>query len=165
MRSKLVAGALAGVLAGIVFGIMMQMMSAPTPEGGSMPMMAMVAMVVGSQSLLVGWLYHLFNSAVIGALFGMLLGARVGGYGSGATWGALWGIVWWVLGGLILMPIFLNMPPFAALRMPPMRPVAWGSLAGHLIYGVILGGAFVRLRGASAARMPGSPTSVGARTP
>jgi uncharacterized membrane protein YagU involved in acid resistance len=165
MRSKLVAGALAGVLAGIVFGIMMQMMSAPTPEGGSMPMMAMVAMVVGSQSLVVGWVYHLFNSAVIGALFGVLLGARVGGYGSGATWGALWGIVWWVLGGLILMPIFLDMPPFAALRMPPMRPVAWGSLAGHLIYGVILGGAFVRLRGASAARMPGSPTSVGARTP
>jgi hypothetical protein len=165
MGSRLKAGALAGVLAGIAFGILMQMMSAPTPEGGSMPMMVMVAMVVGSQSLVVGWVYHLFNSAVIGALFGALLGARVGGYGSGATWGALWGIVWWVLGGLILMPIFLDMPPFGALRMPPMRPVAWGSLAGHLIYGVILGAAFVRLRGASAARMSGAPTGVGARTP
>jgi hypothetical protein len=165
MRSKLVAGAIAGVAAGVVFGMMMQMMSAPTPEGGSMPMMAMVAMVVGSQSLLVGWLYHLFNSAVIGALFGALLGARVGGYGSGATWGALWGVVWWVLGGLILMPIFLDMPAFAPLRMPPMRPVAWGSLAGHLIYGVILGAVFVRLRGASAARTPGVATGVGARMP
>lgn len=165
MRSKLLPGAVAGALAGIVFGILMQMMSAPTPEGGTMPMMVMVAMVVGSQSLVVGWVYHLFNSAVIGALFGALLGARVGGYGSGATWGAFWGIVWWVLGGLILMPIFLGMPPFAALRMPPMRPVAWGSLAGHLLYGVILGTAFVRLRGASAARMSGAPTGVGARTP
>jgi uncharacterized membrane protein YagU involved in acid resistance len=165
MRSKLVAGAIAGIAAGIVFGAMMQMMSAPTPEGGSMPMMAMVAMVVGSQSLFVGWLYHLFNSAVIGALFGALLGARVGGYGSGAIWGALWGVVWWVLGGLILMPIFLDMPPFAALRTPQMRPVAWASLAGHLIYGVILGAVFVRLRGASAARMTGAPTGVGARTP
>jgi hypothetical protein len=165
MRSKLVAGALAGVLAGIVFGILMQIMSAPTPEGGRMPMMGMVAMVVGSQSLVVGWVYHLFNSAVIGALFGALVGARVGGYGSGATWGALWGIVWWVLGGLILMPIFIHLAPFAPLRLPPMRPVAWGSLAGHLIYGVILGAAFVRLRGASAGRMSGAPTGVGARTP
>jgi hypothetical protein len=165
MRSKLVAGAIAGVAAGIVFGVMMQMMMAPTPEGGSMPMMAMVAMVVGSQSIVVGWLYHLFNSAVIGALFGAILGARVGGYGSGATWGALWGVVWWVLGGLILMPMFLDMPAFAPLRMPTMRPVAWGSLGGHLIYGVILGAVFVRLRGASAERMTGAPTGVGTRTP
>jgi uncharacterized membrane protein YagU involved in acid resistance len=165
MRSKILAGALAGIVAGVVFGMMMQMMSAPTPEGGSMPMMAMVAMVVGSQSLVVGWLYHLFNSAVIGALFGALFGARVAGYGSGATWGALWGVVWWVLGALVLMPIFLDMPPFAALRTPPMRPVAWGSLAGHLIYGVILGMVFVRLRRASAARITREPTGVGARTP
>jgi hypothetical protein len=165
MRSKLVAGAVAGIVGGIAFGIMMQMMSAPTPEGGSMPMMGMVAMVVGSQSIMVGWLYHLFNSAVIGALFGALFGARVTGYGSGATWGALWGVVWWVLGGLILMPIFLDMPALAPLRMPPMRPVAWGSLAGHLIYGVILGAAFVRLRGTSAAAMTGAPSGAGMRTP
>ena len=110
-----------------------------------MPMMAMVAMVVGSQSLVVGWLYHLFNSAVIGALFGAFLGERARGYGSGVGLGAFWGVVWWVLGGLILMPILLGMPPFAALRMPPMRPVAMGSLIGHLIYGVILGAVFVRL--------------------
>src|SRR5688500_9979911 len=45
----------------------MQMMTAPTPEGAPMPMMAMVAMVVRSESPIVGWLYHLLNSAVIGA--------------------------------------------------------------------------------------------------
>ncbi|MGQ0714780.1 MAG: DUF6789 family protein [Gemmatimonadaceae bacterium] len=160
MRSNIVAGGIAGIVAGVVFGMMMQMMSAPTTEGGSMKMMAMVAMVVGSQSLVVGWLYHLFNSAVIGALFGALLGARVAGYGSGAAWGALWGVVWWVLGGLILMPMFLGMPLFAPLRMPPMRVVAWGSLAGHLIYGVILGAVFVRLRGMSAERLAGTPAGL-----
>ena len=146
MQSKVAVGAIAGLLAGLVFGVMMQMMSAPTPEGGEMPMMAMVAMVVRSESLFVGWLYHLFNSAVIGALFGWLLGARAVGYGAGAGWGATWGIVWWVVGGLILMPLLLGMPAFASLRMPAMRPVAMGSLIGHLIYGVILGLAFVRLR-------------------
>jgi hypothetical protein len=31
------------------------------------------------------------------------------------------------------------MNPFAPLRMPPMRPVAAGSLVGHLVYGLILG--------------------------
>ena len=149
-RSRVVAGALAGLLAGAVFGIMMQMMSAPTPQRGRMPMMAMVAMVVRSQSLAVGWLYHLFNSVVIGALFGWLLGSRVRAYGGGLAWGAVWGVVWWILGALILMPILLGMPPFAALRMPPMRPVAIGSLVGHLIYGLILGAAYVRLRAAAA---------------
>jgi uncharacterized membrane protein YagU involved in acid resistance len=145
MQSKPAAGAVAGLLAGVVFGIMMQMMMAPTPDGGEMPMMMMVAQVVRSDSLVVGWLYHLFNSAVIGALFGVALGARAQTYRAGLGLGAAWGVVWWVLGGLILMPILLGMPAFAALRMPPMRPVAMGSLVGHLIFGLILGAAFVRL--------------------
>ena len=145
VRSKLAAGALAGLAGGLVFGIMMQMMSAPTAEGGKMPMMAMVAMVVRSDSLAVGWLYHLFNSAVIGALFGVLLGGRVHSVANGLGWGAVWGFAWWVLGALILMPVLLGMPAFAPLQMPPMRMVAMGSLIGHLIYGVILGFAFVRL--------------------
>ncbi|MFN2432732.1 MAG: hypothetical protein ABR599_07945 [Gemmatimonadota bacterium] len=153
MRSRVVAGALAGIAAGLVFGVIMHAMSAPTPDGGRMPMMVMVAMIVGSQSLAVGWIYHLFNSAVIGALFGALLGGRARGYGSGAGWGAAWGVVWWVVGGLILMPVLLGMPPFAALRMPPMRPLAIGSLLGHLMYGLILGATFVRLRRPRAERL------------
>ncbi len=147
MRGKLTAGILAGLLAGLPFGIMMQLMQAPTPEGSRVPMMMMVAMVVRSESLLAGWLYHLFNSAIIGALFGVLLGtAANGNTGRSVGLGAGWGVVWWVVGALILMPLFLAMPAFAALRMPLMRPVAMGSLVGHLIYGVILGLAYVRLR-------------------
>ncbi|MEO7137907.1 MAG: hypothetical protein ABI037_09325 [Gemmatimonadales bacterium] len=147
MRSNLTAGIVAGLIAGVVFGIMMTVMHAPTPDGGSMPMMAMVAKVVGSTSLAVGWVYHLFNSAVIGGLFGWTLGSRIGGYGSAAGWGAGYGAAWWILGGLILMPMFLGMPAFAPLQMPMMRPVAFASLMGHVIFGVILGAAFVPLRG------------------
>lgn len=149
MRSTLRAGALAGLAGGIVFGVMMQMMQAPAPDGGEMPMMAMVAGVVRSDSLLVGWLYHLFNSVIIGALFGLLLGGSVRGLGSGLALGAAWGLVWWVLGGLVLMPLLLGMPAFAALREPAMRPVAWGSLLGHLLFGLILGGIYVRLHAPS----------------
>lgn len=145
MRSDINCGVVSGLVAGVVFGIMMQMMSAPTPEGGQMPMMAMVAKVVRSDSMAVGWLYHLFNSAVIGAIFGWLLGSRSHTYTAGLGWGALYGFAWWIIGGLILMPVFLGMPPFAPLMMAPMRPVAMGSLMGHLIYGLILGGGFAML--------------------
>jgi uncharacterized membrane protein YagU involved in acid resistance len=144
MRSKVAAGVVAGLVAGIVFGVMMQMMTAPTPDGGKMPMMAMVAKVVRSDIMAVGWIYHLFNSAVIGAIFGGLFGNRAASPSSGLGWGALYGVIWWVLGALILMPVFLGMPPFAPLKM--MLPVAMGSLAGHLVYGVILGVMFIWLR-------------------
>jgi hypothetical protein len=143
MRSNVFDGIVGGLIAGLVFGMMMQMMMAPTPEGSEMPMMAMVAKVVRSDSMAVGWLYHLFNSAVIGAIFGWILGGRASGYAAGLTWAAMYGVFWWVLGGLVLMPILLGMPVFAPLLMEPMRPVAAGSLMGHILYGLILGGVFV----------------------
>jgi hypothetical protein len=146
MRSDVNNGIVAGLMAGVVFGIMMQMMSAPTPEGGQMPMMLMVAKVVRSESVAVGWLYHLFNSAVIGAIFGWLLGARSHRFSAGIGWGVVYGFAWWILGALILMPLFLGMSPFAPLQMAPMRPVAMGSLMGHLLYGIILGGGFAMLK-------------------
>ena len=59
----------------------MQKMTAPTPDGGQMPVIAMVGQIIGSPTIGAGWLYHLFNSAVIGAIFGWLLGDRVHGYG------------------------------------------------------------------------------------
>ena len=54
MRSDISNGIVAGVVGGVVFGIIMQMMNAPTPEGGQMPMMAMVAKMVRSDSIAVG---------------------------------------------------------------------------------------------------------------
>jgi uncharacterized membrane protein YagU involved in acid resistance len=100
---------------------------------------------VRSDSIVVGWLYHLFNSALIGAIFGWLLGERSHKLGAGLGWGSLYGLGWWVLGGLILMPVFLGMAPFAPLQMEMMRPVAMGSLMGHIIYGIIFGGGFSML--------------------
>jgi len=156
MRSKMMAGLAAGLIAGSVFGLGMHLMTAPTPEGGRMPMMAMVAKIVGSESLAVGWLYHLFNSAVIGVIFGWLLGDRITTYGTGLGWGAVYGLAWWVLGGLVLMPLFLGMPVLAPLMMAEMRPVAMGSLFGHLVYGLVLGGCLIWLR-SSAARTAQRP--------
>ena len=101
MRSDINNGIVAGLVGGVVFGIMMQMMNAPTPEGGQMPMMAMVAKVVRTDSMAVGWLYHLFNSAVIGAIFGWLLGSRSQRIGAGVGWGAAYGFVWVAVMGYV----------------------------------------------------------------
>lgn len=146
MRRALMAGAVAGLFAGFFFGVTMQVMMAPTPDGAKVPMMALVAQVVGSNSLAVGWLYHLFNSAVIGTIFAWLFGA-VTRLDQALVLGSVYGTLWWVLGGLVLMPLVLGMPAFAPLRMEPMQPVALGSLMGHIVYGVFLGASFVWLRG------------------
>jgi uncharacterized membrane protein YagU involved in acid resistance len=146
MSSKIGASVVGGLIAGVVMGIMMQMMMAPTPDGGQMPMIAMVGQIVGSPTVAAGWIYHLFNSAVIGAIFGWLLGDKVHGFGAALGWGAAYGFVWWILGGLILMPVMLGMSPFAPLMMPPMRMMAMGSLFGHLIFGMILGAVFLWMR-------------------
>ena len=146
MSTKLGASVAAGLIGGVVFGMMMHMMTASTPDGGQMPIMAMIGQIVGSPTVGVGWVYHLFNSAVIGAIFGWLFGDRVHGFASALGWGAAYGFVWWIVGGLVLMPILLGMPAFAPLMMPPMRMVAMGSLVGHLLFGLILGGTFAWLR-------------------
>lgn len=56
LSTRLIAGVAGGLAGGIVFGVLMQMMD----------MMGMVAMLVGSESIAVGWLVHLFNSALFG---------------------------------------------------------------------------------------------------
>lgn len=142
LRSRIVSGIVGGLAAGIVFGIMMQVMK--TPDG--VPVMAMVAKVVRAESLLIGWVYHLFNSAVIGGIFGWVLGKRVAAYRHGFGLGAAYGFAWWIVGGLILMPIALGMAAFAPLTMAEMRGIGIGSLIGHLVYGMVLGAGFVILR-------------------
>ena len=51
MSGKISASIIGGLLAGVVFGLMMQMMTAPTPDGGQMPMIAMVGQIVGSPTV------------------------------------------------------------------------------------------------------------------
>ena len=51
-KSRIAAAAIPGVVAGVVFGAMMHMMSAPTPDGGEMPMIAMVGWIFGGSILM-----------------------------------------------------------------------------------------------------------------
>ena len=127
-------GAVAGIAGGIVFGAMMAMMG----------MLPMIGQMVGSPTAGAGFLAHLVISALIGASFGLIFHSRVRGTGSGFGYGALYGGVWWILGPLTLMPLMMGMGlgvnwnGAAAAAMLP-------SLAGHLIYGLILGCTFAWL--------------------
>ena len=116
-------GALAGLAGGIVFGVLMH----------AMGMLGMVAGLIGADSVAVGWGVHLVNSAIIGAVFGALAGGRLRSWGTAAGAGLVYGAVWWVLGGLIIMPLWLGMPAFAI-----GEPQLW-SLVGHLMYGLVTG--------------------------
>jgi uncharacterized membrane protein YagU involved in acid resistance len=121
-------GALAGLAGGVVFGMMMH----------AMGMIGMIAGLIGAEGAAAGWAVHLVNSAIIGAIFGALA-ARLRGWGAGAGAGAAYGIVWWVLGALLIMPLWMGMPPFQ------LDETAMFSLVGHLMYGVVTGVAFVAL--------------------
>jgi hypothetical protein len=80
---RLVAGIIGGVVGGLAFGALMAMMG----------MLPMVASVVGSKSAVVGFLYHMFNSVIIGALFGLVFGTFSHSYGGGALFGLLYGVI------------------------------------------------------------------------
>lgn len=130
LAQRIVGGVIGGIIGGLVFGAMMAMMG----------MLPMVASVVGSKSVIVGFIYHMFNSVVIGAIFGLIFGALSRSYGQGALWGLAYGVIWWVLGPLILMPLMLGMGlQFGAAFTPPMLM----SLVGHLAYGLITGLVYV----------------------
>ena len=122
-----VHGILAGIAGGVVFGLMMQMMD----------MMPSVAMLVGSHSVGVGWLVHLAISTGLGAAFAMGLSSFVTSYGKSLGYGALYGMVLWVGGALIIMPAKLGMP------LLNINTMAWQSLMGHVMFGMVLGAVFV----------------------
>lgn len=165
MRSKLGIGILAGVLATVPYAAIVSFVTAPMMGGapGSMPMdgamagggprpaqepmILMVADLVGSDRIAVAWVLLLFAGAFMGALFAALFGGRPA---RGGTWllrGALYGAAWWIAGGLVLMPVLLDMPAFSPVTSETMRAGAAVGLVAYLISGLVLGGVFAYFRG------------------
>jgi uncharacterized membrane protein YagU involved in acid resistance len=120
---RVMIGAMGGVVAGVIFGLMMNMLG----------MLGSIAMLVGSKSTAVGWAVHIAISMVIGIAFSLLMEKRLRNISAGLIYGMAYGIFWWVLGGLILMPAKLKMPLFHFDTM------AWQSLMGHVVFGMVLG--------------------------
>jgi len=124
------AGVAGGLVGGVAFGLLMQMMG----------MMPMVAMLVRSESVFVGWLVHLVIASAIGISFALLFGAWARTLAVAAAIGLGYGTLWWVIGALAAMPAILGMPMFN------VDPMAWQSLMGHVVYGALLGTTYGLLR-------------------
>jgi uncharacterized membrane protein YagU involved in acid resistance len=83
-----------------------------------------------------GMAFHFVNGSVI---FPFIYANWLSPQLPGASWfkGCIWGLMLWFLAQALFMP-FMGMGFFAAKTAVPLLSVA-GSLAGHLIYGGILG--------------------------
>ena len=132
-------GALAGLAGGFVFGLLMAGM-------GSLPM---VAMLIGVENAVVGFIVHMVISAIAGAGFGALtrkLGAVPPVYAASMVYGA----VLWALGALIIMPLWLSVTadPMMSDMVLVVGNAQWVSLFGHVVgFGMTTGAVLLALRG------------------
>jgi hypothetical protein len=122
----IVVGGFAGLLGGMIFG---RWMSA----GDFFPLLAGMG-VIRSHGVTVA--LHFGFAVLIGASFGLLFQRDVRGYGSSMGWGLGYGIFWWFLGPLTMLPWIAN----TGLDWSADEGTAlFGSLVGHILYGLILG--------------------------
>ncbi|HEU5101591.1 MAG TPA: hypothetical protein VFU22_21365 [Roseiflexaceae bacterium] len=122
----LIVGGLAGIVGGWAFGAWMAQVN----------FFLIVAGLVGSSTRAVGVTLHYLIAAVIGASFGLLFQRDVRGYGSSLGWGMAYGLFWWFLGPLTLLPILQGAPIDWSYAH---GSALFGSLIGHIIYGLLAG--------------------------
>ncbi|NIR65566.1 MAG: hypothetical protein GWN61_15105 [candidate division Zixibacteria bacterium] len=125
------SGLIAGLAGGLIFGMMMAMMG----------MLPMVSMLIGVENAIDGFIIHMAISAFIGAVYGLVIGRFPVNATTALIGGIVNGVIWWVLGALILMPLFLGMSQMVFL----IGPDQWLSLMGHAIYGLVTAFVFIPL--------------------
>ncbi len=94
---------------------------------------------VGITSPMVGLVGHLGVSAIYGVLFGVLIWPVLVRYSSGKISGVLGGILY--AGLLVLLAQIAILP---GINSPLSQIPFWQWALGHGIYGLVLGGLFVR---------------------
>jgi len=122
----MVAGGLAGILGGTIFDRWMSAgeffpllsgLSAKLSPGGSLVLQFLIAVLMG-------------------VIFGVLFQRDVRGYGSCMGWGVGYAILWWFLGPMTLLPLVSRVPLDWS---SDAGSAMFGSLVGHILYGLILG--------------------------
>ncbi|MFA1609651.1 sensor histidine kinase [Halobellus rubicundus] len=134
---NLTGAVVGGVLGGVAMGVVFQASTGLLPVIGSL---------YGIGSPLVGWVTHLFHSAVFGLLFAAVTAAApVARVASGtvrcAVLGLVWGVVLWLVAAGVVMPLWLSLVGVPA-SLPNLSLV---GLVGHAVWGVVLGVAYDRL--------------------
>jgi hypothetical protein len=75
------------------------------------------------------------------AVYGLVAGRFALNATTALIGGIINGIVWWVLGALVLMPLFLGMSQMVFM----IGQAQWMSLLGHIIYGLVTAFVFIPL--------------------
>src|SRR5246127_1704774 len=126
LSRAVVVGGLAGIVGGWAFGQWMAKVNH----------FPLIAGLIHLSSREAGVALHFLFACIIGASFGLLFQRDVRGYGSCLGWGLGYGIFWWFLGPMTIMPLWQG------------RRLDWsyqhgqelyGSLVGHILYGLIVG--------------------------
>jgi hypothetical protein len=128
----IVAGGFAGTLGGFIFGRWVS-------SGDYFPLLAGFG-ELGSRSMTI--CMHFAIALLIGITFGLLFQREVRGYGSCMGWGLGFGIFWWFLGPLTLLRLASGMPLDWSAEQ---GSALFGSLVGHILYGLILGVAYATI--------------------
>jgi hypothetical protein len=125
-RRALIAGALAGLLGGFIFD---KWMSA----GNYFPLLSGLSQLP-SRAMSLSLQFAI--AVGMGVLFGVLFQRDVRSYGSCMGWGIGYAILWWFLGPLTIWPLLTHAPlDWSAAQGSQI----FGSLVGHILYGLILG--------------------------
>ncbi|HUA86787.1 MAG TPA: hypothetical protein VMB85_23180 [Bryobacteraceae bacterium] len=120
-----VVGGFAGLFASLIFSRWMYL-------GDFFPLVASLELHSRSTSVALQFLVAL----VIGSTFGLLFQRDVRSLGSSMCWGLGYGIFWWFLGQLTILPLLGG----SRLDWSAERAsLLFGSLVGHILYGLILG--------------------------
>lgn len=158
-------GVMGGLVGGIVMAMIMMVITAVKGMGFLTPLYMIAAtfhqpwaMAQGLRivPLLVGAMFHMFNSAIYGLIFALLLGVVARGSGLGTTvWviaGMVWGLVLLVINQFLILPI---VDPAMTKAISSM--MVWEVLL-HLMYGLVLGALAAAWGGATAGAVT-RPTS------
>lgn len=122
----LIVGGVAGSIGGWAFGKWM----------AQVDFFPLIAGLVNSTSPSVGMALHFLFAIIIGATFGLLFQQDIRGYGSSLGWGLGYGLFWWFLGPLTLLPLLQgNTLDWSYMHGANL----FGSLLGHVIYGILVG--------------------------
>ena len=121
-----VVGGFAGVLSGLVFSRWMY-------EGEFYPLLAGLPQLNAQFEMVA---LHFMVALLIGSSFGLLFQTDVRGLGSSMGWGLGFSIFCWFFGPLTLFPLLSGI---GVDWSADQGTALFGSLVGHIIYGLILG--------------------------
>jgi hypothetical protein len=125
----IVAGGVSGTLGGLIFGRWVS-------SGDYFPLLVGFGELSSRPKTIA---LHFLVAFFIGVFFGLLFQRDIRGYGSCMGWGLGFGIFWWFLGPLTLSPLAAGMPIDWSAEQ---GSAVFGSLVGHILYGLILGVAY-----------------------